>query len=110
MFTDGEYGVAKVGTVIKGALMFKTFVLKSTVAALLTEKSPFIIVDPVICVDPEMNTDCTNGFTYEAVLAKEAVIALLAQLDVPNKDPVKDPLNEPVADTLEADTIKPGAP
>jgi hypothetical protein len=63
MFTDGEYGVAKVGTVIKGALMFKTFVLKSTVAALLTEKSPFSIVDPVTTKDPEIIAEPVYGNT-----------------------------------------------
>ena len=56
-FAEGEYGVAKVGTVINGALMFRTLVFKSTVVALLTVKFPLTVVDPVISVDPEMNTD-----------------------------------------------------
>jgi hypothetical protein len=61
-FAEGEYGVAKVGTVINGALMFRTLVLRSTVVALLTVKSPFTIVDPVISVDPEINTAWNKGF------------------------------------------------
>jgi hypothetical protein len=74
-FAEGEYGVAKVGTVINGALIFKTLALKSTVVALLTVKSPFTVVDPVISVDPEMNTAWNKGLMYDAVLAKDAVRA-----------------------------------
>jgi hypothetical protein len=57
--------------------------------------------------EPVINTSCLSGFTNEAVLANEAdtafniyedVSALVAQLAVPNRDPVipLDTFKEPV--------------
>jgi hypothetical protein len=48
----------------------------------------------------------------EAVVAKDADVALLAQLAVPNNEPVSvpvnDPVNEPVLIWIELDTVPAG--
>ena len=55
--------------------MISTEVLISTEVASLTVKLPYIPVDPEIVVDPEMNTGCNKGLTYDAVLEKDAETA-----------------------------------
>ena len=46
----------------------------------------------------------------DAVVAKELDTTLVAQLAVPNKDPVNDPVNDPVLICAELDTVPVGNP